>query len=296
MRSFGYVAVLLLFSLPCVAPAQILLGARLLGKAADAVAGDSGEGPDGTVIHTYDERDMLVYVPQRLPQAGLRALVVVLHGGGGSAERIVKGSAEKGLNMNQLAKKSGFIVAYLNGTAATRITSGLKVWNAGGGCCGRAFDKNVDDVAYISGAVSMLERKYGIDPARVYALGHSNGAIMLQRIMCEHGLFAAGVPVAGPLNIEVSSCPAAEGRQMLAIHGMDDTNAPVAGGKGSGISGVTFRSEKYSEALFNGSGGSYQLLLLPETDHNFEHIDESMEKLQGMSVAEKAARFFGLVQ
>ena len=51
--------------------------------------------------------------------------------------------------MDEVAKKSGFVVAYLNGTPVTRMLGADKLgWNAGGGCCGVPAENNVDDVGY----------------------------------------------------------------------------------------------------------------------------------------------------
>src|SRR4051812_24153318 len=53
---------------------------------AAAIAPISASAAD-TVDH-YAGRDMIVHVPARLPASGSRALVVVLHGGMGNADRI----------------------------------------------------------------------------------------------------------------------------------------------------------------------------------------------------------------
>jgi poly(3-hydroxybutyrate) depolymerase len=92
----------------------------------------------GVIEESYDGRSMIIYVPSRLSAPGTRALVVVLHGGLGNAQRIESGQSETGLNMDAIAEKAGFIVAYLNGTPVTRRFGADKLgWNAGGGCCGQ---------------------------------------------------------------------------------------------------------------------------------------------------------------
>ncbi|MGC1781864.1 MAG: PHB depolymerase family esterase, partial [Acidobacteriaceae bacterium] len=171
---------------------------------------------------SYNHRDLIVYVPSSLPARGTRALVVVLHGGLGNASRIERGASESGLNMNDVAEKDGFIVAYLNGTSVTRMyRANMLGWNAGGGCCGVPAETNVDDVAYITGAVHHLEDEYGVDPRRVYGIGHSNGGMMTMRLVCETHLYVAAISISGPLNLDVRSCPTARGTRVLAIHGAD---------------------------------------------------------------------------
>lgn len=249
------------------------------------------------IAETYGGRDMLLYVPSRLPALGTRALVVVLHGGFGNAERIESRKSESGLNMDSVAERYGFIVAYLNGTPVTRL-SGVPMlgWNAGGGCCGQPAKKNVDDVGYIEGAVAYLADKYGVDRGRVFGMGHSNGAMMTQRLVCETNLYAAAVAISGPLNLESDRCPAAQGKRILAIHGADDQNVPIAGGPGTkGLSQAVYNSEERTRRVFTSSGASYTLEVVTGADHTLDHIDAVIERSEGVSIAEKSARFFGLV-
>src|ERR1700676_2056590 len=119
--------------------------------------------------------------------------------------------------MDSAAEKNGFIVAYLNGTRATRSMGADKLgWNAGGGCCGQPAINNVDDVGYVDGSVNYLAGKYGVDRSRIYGMGHSNGAMMTERLMCESKIYAPAVAISGPLNLETGNCPAARGKRILA--------------------------------------------------------------------------------
>jgi poly(3-hydroxybutyrate) depolymerase len=249
------------------------------------------------IVETYGGRQMLLHVPAQLPPAGSRALVVVLHGGLGNARRIAGGQSESGLNMNAVADANGFIVAYLNGTAVTlRMSPDMLGWNAGG-CCGEPAANNVDDVAYIRGAVADLIARYGIDPARVFGIGHSNGAMMVQRLACETNLLAAEVAISGPLELSVSTCPDARGRRILAIHGADDANVPIAGGQGSkGLSRALYNSEDRSRQVFTNSGASYTLQIVPGADHMLDHIQAVIVKTEGVTIAQKATAFFGILQ
>lgn len=244
---------------------------------------------------TYESRTIYVHVPQSLPAQGQRPLVVVLHGGMGNAKRIATEQSEKGMNLDEVADKYGFIVAYMNGTAVTRfLGDDKKGWNAGL-CCGQSSEKNIDDVSYITGAVKYLAGEYGVDMRRVYGVGHSNGAMMTQRMICETGLFSAGVSISGGLNMEVSSCPGARGRSILELHGEKDTAVPLEGGKGSGISNkYDKKSQEFSKRIIEGSGGSYKLEVLPGAAHKLDTISEAVQKQDGISLPEKIVRFFGL--
>jgi polyhydroxybutyrate depolymerase len=249
----------------------------------------------GAVADQYGGRTMVVYVPSHVPTSGT-ALVVVLHGGLGNAQRIESDQAEHGLNMDAVAEQDGFIVAYLNGTsAAWLIASDRYAWNAGGGCCGKPATMDIDDVAYIQGAVVYLVGKYGIDPSRVFGIGHSNGAMMTQRLMCETNLYRAAVAISGPLNVASESCPAAHGKSILAIHGVNDENVPVAGGRGTkGLSSAISQSEEHTLAVYTRSGAHYELQLVQGVDHNLAHINAAIRQAEGRTIAEKAAQYFGL--
>jgi polyhydroxybutyrate depolymerase len=265
-----------------------MAGIVCLGAVSIALARD-------VVVDRYGAREMLVYAPAQLPPAGSRALVVVLHGGLGNAQRIESKQAENGLNMDAVAERNGFIVAYLNGTPVTRrLGDRFLGWNAGG-CCGESAANRIDDVGYIAGAVAYLADKYGIDRNRVYGMGHSNGAMMTQRLMCETNLYAAAVAISGPLDLDTAGCPAAKGKRILAIHGADDQNVPVQGGAGAkGLSRADFKSEAYAQQIFTAAGATYTLDIVKGADHALPHIDEAVRNRDGLSIAERSARFFGL--
>jgi len=202
------------------------------------------------------------------------------------------------LKMDEVARKNSFIVAYLNGTPVTRRFGPDKLgWNAGGGCCGVPAENNVDDVGYITNAVKHLVDEYGVDPSRVYGIGHSNGAMMTMRLMCEANIYAAAVSISGPLNLTVQNCPGARGKHILAIHGEDDQNVPILGGQGAkGLSRVSYKSEKYTQQIFAASGADFRLQAVSGADHFLDNINARIEQTEGVSIAEKIALFFGLAE
>jgi poly(3-hydroxybutyrate) depolymerase len=251
-----------------------------------------GAHTENILKDTYGNRDMILYVPSHLPEPGQRSLVVALHGGMGNAQFM-----QDHLKMDGVAEKYGFIVAYLNGSPASqRLPNRFHAWNAGKGCCGEPYTEKVDDIGYITGAVLYLEKKYGIDPARVFGTGHSNGAMMTETLMCETNLYQKAVSLAGSLMAEVDRCPAARGKVILAIHGKNDQNVPPGGGRGTkGVTNISYRSEADSQAKFQDSGGTYDILWV-DSDHSLEHMAAAVQKSEGISLAEKEARFFGLSQ
>jgi len=196
-----------------------------------------------------------------------------------------------------VAEQSGFIVACLNGTPVTRFLGSDKLgWNAGGGCCGLAAQNNVDDVSYIKGAVQFLAGRYGIDHSRIFGIGHSNGAMMTLRVICETGIYAAAVSISGTLNREHANCDAAKGSLVLASHGNSDENVPIAGGPGTkGISRAVYNSQQRTRQSFTDAGAAYTLRVVDGADPALSRIEAAIERTESRSIAEKAAQYFGLL-
>ena len=158
-------------------------------------------------------RTFHIYRPQGLN--GAAPLVVMLHGGFGTGDQ-----AERDYNWDSEADNGHFLVAYPDGLG--------RAWNAGS-CCGEPQRTNLDDVGFITSMVAAVEQQTPIDPARVYATGMSNGAMMALRLGCQSDVFAAIAPVAGTL---LTDCSNARPTSVLQIHGTADDRVPYNGGPG----------------------------------------------------------------
>ena len=167
------------------------------------------------------QRSFAVYRPASAPPASGYPLVVMLHGGFGSGAQ-----AEATYGWDERADAAGFVVAYPDGIN--------RAWN-GGGCCGLPAREGVDDVAFIEAMVARIAAEVAVDPARIYATGMSNGAIMTYRLACESDLFAAVAPVAGN---QLTSCSEAKPVSLLHIHGADDTQVRLDGSRGAGVARI----------------------------------------------------------
>lgn len=236
-------------------------------------------------------RDFIVYTPPSLPPEGARPLLVALHGGFGNGSQI-RGY----LGIEPYADKYGFMVAYPSGTAVSRALSDNRAgWN-GGECCGQPSETNVDDVGFITSVVDTLAANDGVDKKQVYGTGHSNGAIMTYRLLCETDLYRAAVPLSGTLELDVDSCPAAKNKPILAIHGENDQNLPVAGGHTTtGINARTnYRSQEYTRRVFMKSGAAYQLVILPGAEHRPETLNAALLKTENMTLPQTIVHFLGL--
>ncbi|MFM8531387.1 MAG: alpha/beta hydrolase family esterase [Ilumatobacteraceae bacterium] len=195
------------------------------------------ETPDGR------RRHFRLYVPSTYRPDQSVPLLIALHGGLETSEQFATNSG-----FDDLAESNGFIVVYPDGIRAISDRPGLQTWN-GGYCCGPAANKNVDDVGYLDFLLDLLEERFTIDSSRVFAAGHSNGAIMAYRLACELSdrVVAIGVQ-AGSLGID--ECTPSHPVALLHVHGLADTNHPIDGGVGSGVSGVAFRSGREAVRTF----------------------------------------------
>jgi polyhydroxybutyrate depolymerase len=174
---------------------------------------------DGTSVHSLTvgarDRTYRLYKPAGLPASA--PLVVMLHGWSASAKQ-----AEKAYGWDQLADAAKFVVAYPDGLN--------RAWNVnGGGCCGRSARDGVDDVGFIAAVVADIAGNVGINPARVYATGISNGGIMSYTLACETDLFAAIGPDSAT---QLDPCPSPHPTSVMHIHGTADRLVPYHGGQG----------------------------------------------------------------
>jgi polyhydroxybutyrate depolymerase len=248
-----------------------------------------------SVTENYAGRAAIIYTPSQLAAPEQRALVIVLHGGLGNAQRLASQQSESALNLDAVAEANGFVVAYLNGTPVARFLSAQRLgWNAGN-CCGQPAENKTDDVAYVRMAVQQIADKYGVAPGRVFGVGHSNGAMMTQRLMCETTLYAAAVSISGSLENNASQCPSARGKHILALHGADDKNVPIDGGRGSkGLSRTAYASQAETAKVWQDSGAVYELQIVAGADHAVDAIDAQIRATEKQSLGQKIARFFGL--
>ncbi|MET7399095.1 PHB depolymerase family esterase [Dactylosporangium sp. NPDC005572] len=168
------------------------------------------------------DRTYRLYLPASLPAGEAVPLVVVLHGGFGSARQ-----AERAYGWDALADREGFAVVYPDGQG--------RAWNAGGGCCGRPGREGVDDVAYVLGVVAAVRAARPVDPDRIYATGISNGGLMAYRLACDTDVFAAIGPDAATL---LGGCPDPAPVSVLHLHGTADTMVRPDGAPGDGFADI----------------------------------------------------------
>ena len=164
-----------------------------------------------------------MHLPPRFAERGPLPVLLAFHGGGGSAQGF-----QKYAGLDAVADREGFVVVYPDGSG--RLGRRLLTWNAGG-CCGSAREDRVDDVGFTIRLLGDLARDLPLDRTRVYATGHSNGAMMAYRLAAEAAeRIAAIAPVAGAM--QLASFAPARPMPVLHVHSVDDPRALYLGGLG----------------------------------------------------------------
>jgi polyhydroxybutyrate depolymerase len=213
MKIGGNVILLVLFS--------VFVSILLNSDYQNAIAGQE-TGAARSIIFAGLERTYHIHIPASYDKANPIPLLLVLHGGGGTGERMVK--LTQG-GFNKLSDKESFIVVYPDGIE--------KNWNDGReNVKYRAHREKIDDVGFVSGLIDHLAKQYNVDMKRVYATGISNGAMMSFRLGCELSeKIAAIAPVAGsmPENMP-SQCSPSRPISVLMISNTDDRLVPWEGG------------------------------------------------------------------
>lgn len=168
-------------------------------------------------------RVVVVHVPSGYTGTTPMALVLNLHGSGGTAtqQELLSG-------MDATSDADGFLVAYPQ--ALIKAGAGFD-WNVPGvPLFGGAPPPagSADDVAFLAGLPAQLASKYCIDLHRVYATGLSGGGRMASQLACDSATtFAAVAPVAG-LRFP-TPCPGGRAVPVVAFHGTADPIDPYGG-------------------------------------------------------------------
>lgn len=144
-------------------------------------------------------RSYIVHVPASYDATKPTPLVVMLHGGGGTA-----GAAMRETEWALKAEKEGFLAVFPNAMARdpsrrSSFAGNPQLWNDGSD---RFYpdQQAPDDVAFIAAMLDDLTVRFKLDEKRVFVTGFSNGASMSFRVGAElSDRIAAIAPVAGAL-------------------------------------------------------------------------------------------------
>jgi polyhydroxybutyrate depolymerase len=206
-------------ALAIVAMLVVVPGAIAL---AEAVSFAARQRNSGTLVSSGDAREYLLHMPAGYDASRPVPLVISLHGAGGwpGLQRDVSG-------WNDLADEHGFLVVYPSAAGGR----GPRVWTLG-------LDSGlIRDVRFIAELIDALERRYRIDPARIYVDGLSAGGGMAFVLSCTlpDRIAAVGI-VAGAHLLPWSWCPERRPIPLVAFHGTADRQTPYEGGISMGAS------------------------------------------------------------
>jgi polyhydroxybutyrate depolymerase len=171
----------------------------------------------GGVTRTY-----LLHVPSNF-QKNSGALVIVLHGSGGSGLTI-----ESLTGFSTLADQDGFAVAYPDGLLNSSIAQTDWAYY---------FNDFNDDVGFLGQLITTLQARVGPDPKRVFITGHSAGGFMSHRLGVELSDVVAGIGVVeGAISSNgnpppVPVPPAAGPVSVLILHGDQDQTVFYCGSR-----------------------------------------------------------------
>lgn len=196
--------------------------------------------PVGLASGTLDvggvTREFRVYTPSGLAAAP-KALVFVLHGGGGKGLNVANPGAHPLSAFRDVADREGFIVVYPGGLPAS---DGSPAWND---CrSDNRVASGADDLRFLDALIEQLRGQYGLPASRIFMSGGSNGAQMtLSYALAGAGNVAAIATSAGnlPLNPKAGDCSSSPSRPLpvLMVHGTADPAMPYAGGCVANVGG-----------------------------------------------------------
>ena len=185
--------------------------------------------------HDGRQRTAVIFIPRtdQIPPTGW-SLVMMLHGGGGSANNVIESTG-----WAELGEKEGFVTIFPNGTPKNEkrresFLGNPQTWNSGGKqslAAGEfsATAKEIDDVGFLGELIERVQREIRIDPKRIYVAGHSNGAGMAYRFGFERSDLVAAVGVAAG-TFFLNPKPLRSPVSLIQIVGDKDPFTPMAGG------------------------------------------------------------------
>lgn len=163
------------------------------------------------------DRTFTVHVPRSADSVRPIPLVIVLHGRGGTGQRVI---ARSGFEAK--ADAEGFLLVGPDGTGEPR-----------GWYTGFASGAGIDDVGFIGALIDTLRTTYPVDRRRIYVAGYSNGGFLTHRVASDLSLriaaaavFAGAVGARLPNGTVARIDPPRAPVAMLILHGDADDVIP----------------------------------------------------------------------
>jgi polyhydroxybutyrate depolymerase len=174
------------------------------------------------------ERTLTVVAPSHVEENA--PLVLLFHGSQQNSRVFRKFTAG---TFDDVAARTGTVMAYLDGFERHFNDSRVRADF-------RSRELGIDDVAFAAATIRRLRQTHGIDPARVFAVGYSNGGHMVLRLIHEAPKLLSGAATIAATQPTPENFLLADGLptipkpvRLLAIHGTADPLAPYDGGQAS---------------------------------------------------------------
>jgi polyhydroxybutyrate depolymerase len=257
-----------------LAPLLCLLTLTALIAVTHARQRNAGAG-DGYVAHTVSidgaERRYLVRKPDG--SAPPNAIVMLLHGGGGTAERLIgrESRAAPYRMWNAIADREGLLLVAPQGanSANGRNKPG---WND----CRHFEDsgQGADDVTFLVAVLEKLRRDYRVNGPHTFAVGTSNGGMMALRLAAEKPqVFTAVASVASSMPARSECAAPTRAIPVLMINGTEDPLVPYTGGPiatqfGGRDVAIPVQDSIHIWSRLAGGVSSPRIAALPDTDKN----------------------------
>lgn len=130
---------------------------------------------ENTITIEWKERKYNLYIPSNYSKDKEYSFAIATHGRTNSKDQVQ--------DYMKLEKQSDFIVAYPAGLASSS---------------GRSFSwSEKENMTFVDAILKQVSENYCINRDKVYAIGHSLGGWMAQRIACLRGEFMSGLAVVG---------------------------------------------------------------------------------------------------
>lgn len=225
-------------------------------------------------------------IPSKYDHTSPRPLVLCFHGGNLSMGFVFNDRKD----LIARCDAENWILAIPNG-CDFNDNRGASTWNAIH-CCDPAMSAAVNDIGFVQKVVDTLSVYLKIDPARIYAMGGSNGAMLTHRLAAEMpDIFAAVALSAGTIGGQAGLIKPLETIQptqpvpIMMVHGINDVNVNYYGGKTadnnridiSFSESVTFRAQnnqctvgQQDTTIVNGLKGSIWIVIFKDCYANKE--------------------------
>ena len=211
------------------------------------------------------ERTYHIHLPPDFSKDEPAPLVLALHGGGGRGILFDRGTEG---TLITAADARGMVVVFPEGIDKQWCDGRSEHLEEGRDCA------EIDDVAFLSEIIDIMVEEYGIDPARVYATGISNGGFMSVRLAMDLSeKIAAVAPVTAQLSVALADQSPQLPISIMIVNGTEDPLVPFAGGHVRVVSfgrsrGEVLSTEETIERFraHNNCNAAPALVSLPDSD------------------------------